>query len=149
MLGVAFEGRRREAELGERRLPRTTSGAVAGAAAGARLGSGEWPIDAVAADDEPTDSSLGWRPTRARSEVKRFVAVFLVRLKPTPPGLRSSEGMSTLRPLLASEPGDVSELVLQAFIRGLHHAAPGRTYSAPAAIFDMVPSRDAGAFCEV
>ena len=54
-----------------------------------------------------------------------------------------------LRPLLASEPGDVSELVLQAFIRGLHHAAPGRTYSAPAAIFDMVPSRDAGAFCEV
>lgn len=149
MLGVAFEGRRREAELGERRLPRTTSGAVAGAAAGARLGSGEWPIDAVAADDEPTDSSLGWRPTRARSEVKRFVAVFLVRLKPTPPGLRSSEGMSTLRPLLASEPGDVSELVLQAFIRGLHHAAPGRTYSAPAAIFDMVPSRDAGALCEI
>ena len=40
-----------------------------------------------------------------------------------------------LRPLLASEPGDVSELVLQAFMRGLHHAAPGRTYSAPAAIF--------------
>ena len=136
MLGVAFEGRRREAELGERRLPRTTSGAVAGAAAGARLGSGEWPIDAVAADDEPTDSSLGWRPTRARSEVKRFVAVFLVRLKPTPPGFRSSEdGASMLRPLLASEPGDVSELVLQAFMRGLHHAAPGRTYSAPAAIF--------------
>ena len=136
MLGVAFEGRRREAELGERRLPRTTSGAVAGAAAGARLGSGEWPIEAVAADDEPTDSSLGWRPTRARSEVKRFVAVFLVRLKPTPPGFRSSEdGASMLRPLLASEPGDVSELVLQAFMRGLHHAAPGRTYSAPAAIF--------------
>ena len=63
-----------------------------------------------------------------------------------PPGFRSSEGMSTLRPLLASEPGDVSELVLQAFMRGLHHAAPGRTYSAPAAIFDMVPSRDPGAF---
>ena len=60
--------------------------------------------------------------------MKRFVAVFLVRLKPTPPGFRSSEdGASMLRPLLASEPGDVSELVLQAFMRGLHHAALGRT----------------------
>ena len=49
--------------------------------------------------------------------MKRFVAVFLVRLKPTPPGFRASEdGASMLRPLLASEPGDVSELVLQAFM---------------------------------
>ena len=108
-LGVEHDGRR-----ATRRLP-SAAGAALEEAGGGRGGSSATGATVTVEAADESDSSLGWRPARARSEVNGLVTAFLVRLKPEAlrgPGLASESTVRTF----ASEPGDVSDAVLHAFI---------------------------------